>query len=394
MSKKNLVVSCVGLILGLVTASSAVAQEEGLEYGFKAALPEMHVFITNQFYNYGNAEFGQYANVGDAKLAGHSVFIPMSGYINISSQINPDLKAEAEFELYRAESVKICKLRGVWSPEEWFNIAMGRDFVPIGTQDKSYYPPSRFRMFTVAPYLYRNVMRSSGWWDTGVFISGKRQLTKQVTLLYNLSVTNGPGDSHQTSQPVNLEDRMGTNAAGYMYEHFHTDARQSLDNNGDKPICIRLALSPVEGLEFGGSHFKAKYDDNEKYGCDYTFYHLLYGSDKLDVACEYGRIGIEVNPLKNTRQDKKIHQSSVYITASYKILQEKYVHFLAPAIRYETIDPWEEDTSNKGDRKSISIGVNISPVEHFLIRAAYQRTTEKGPELKNDGVNIETVFDF
>ncbi len=389
MCKKGLV-CFVGLILGLLISSAVTAQEtqeEGLEYGFKSALPEMHVFITNQFYNYGEAEFGKYANAGDKKLAGHSVFIPMSGYIDISSQLNPDIKAEAEFELYRSEAIKTCKLRGVWSPEEWFNLSMGRDFVPIGTQDKSYYPPSRFRMFTVAPYLYRNVMRSSGWWDTGVFISGKRQLAKQVSLLYNLSVTNGPGDSHQGTA-TELINNMKTNTAGYMYEHFHTDARQYLDNNGDKPICIRLALSPLEGLEFGGSHFKAKYDDNEKYGCDYTFYHLLYGSDKLDVACEYGRIGID------TKANGKIHQSSSYLAASYKILQEKYVHFLAPAIRYETIDPWEEDTSNKGDRKSISIGVNISPVEHFLIRAAYQHTTEKGTELKNNGVSVETVFDF
>ncbi|MDI6734645.1 MAG: hypothetical protein QME42_00370 [bacterium] len=384
MCKKGLV-CFMGLILGLLISSSVTAQEEGLEYGFKSALPEMHVFITNQFYDYRKDEFGKYANAGDTKLAGHSVFIPMSGYIDISSQFNPELKAEAEFELYRAESVKICKLRGVWSPKEWFNLSMGRDFVPIGTQDKSYYPPSRFRMFTVAPYLYRNVMRSSGWWDTGVFISGKRQLTKQVTLLYNLSATNGPGDSHQTEK---LIAKMGTNATGYMYEHFHSDARQSLDNNGDKPICVRLALSPLEGLEFGGSHFKAKYDDKEEYGCDYTFYHLLYGSDKLDVSCEYGRIGID------TKANGKIHQSSSYLAASYKILQEKYVHFLAPAIRYEIIDPWEEDTSDKGDRKSISIGVNISPVEHFLIRAAYQKTTEKGPDLKNNGVSVETVFDF
>ncbi|MDI6781724.1 MAG: hypothetical protein QME49_06470 [bacterium] len=315
----------------------------------------------------------------------------MSGYIDIFSQINPKLKAEAEFELYRSESVKICKLRGIWSPKEWFNLSMGRDFVPIGTQDKSYYPPSRFRIFTVAPYLYRNVMRSSGWWDTGVFVSGKKQLAKQTTLLYDLCVINGPGDSHQT---FNLEDKIETNTTGYMYEHFHTDARQYLDNNDDKPLCVRLALSPIEGLEFGGSHFKAKYDDNEKYGCEYTFYHLLYGSDKLDVACEYGRIGLDVNPAKNPRGDKKIHQSSSYIAASYKILQGKYVHFLAPSIRCELIDPWEEDPTNKGDRKSISIGVNISPVEHCLIRAAYQYTTEKGAELKNDGLSIESVLEF
>lgn len=385
MCRKSLLLQIMGLIFGLVTSVSA--QEQGLEYGFKEALPEIHVFLSNQFYNYGTQSFGDFANIGNPKIAGHSVFIPMNGYITISSQIYSSLKAEAEFEFYKGESVKICKMRGVWSPNEWFTFSMGRDFLLIGTQDKSYYPTSRFRIFTVAPYLYQNVMRR----DTGMFVSGKIPVNKQAALLYNLSISNGPGDSHQTTKLVDL---METNSDGYMYEYFHNMARQSLDNNNDKPLCMRLAYSPFSGLEFGGSYLRAKYDADEKYGCDSTFYHLLYGSDKLDVDCEYGRIGIEVKPGKNPRGDEKIHQSSAYIAASYKILQGKYVYFLAPAIRYEIIDPWEEDTTNKGDRKSISIGVNISPVEHFLIRCAYQHTTEKGHELKNNGVSVETVFDF
>ncbi|MFH1962619.1 MAG: hypothetical protein ABIJ30_07080 [bacterium] len=394
MCKKNSLLVLI-LVLILVTPVCAQEKEEKLAYGFESALPEMHVFLTNQFYDYGSQAFGKYANEGDNKLAGHSVFIPMSGYIDISSQINSELKAEAEFELYKGESVKICKLRGVWSPKEWFNLSMGRDFVPIGTQDKSYYPPSRFRIFTVSSYLYSNVMRASGWWDTGIFVSGKIPVSKQGAVLYNLSISNGPGDSHQKETKDKLVNLMGTNSAGYMYEYFHNKARQSLDNNNDKPLCLRLAYSPFKNLEFGGSYLKAKYDTDEKYGCDYTFYHLLYGSDRWDIDCECGQLGVDVDPTKNSRGDKKIHQSSAYIAASYKVLQEKYVHFLAPTIRYEIIDPWEEDTTNKADRKSISIGISISPVEHFLIRTAYQHTTEKGPdELKNDGVSIETVLDF
>ena len=272
---------------------------------------------------------------------------------------------------------------------------MGRDFVPIGSQDKSYYPTSNFRIFTVSPFLYRTVMRASGWWDTGLFASGRVPLAKQVNLLYNLSVSNGPGDSHQATANFLTNNVGTTNSAGYMRESFHADARQFMDNNNDKPVCLRLAISPLKGLDIGGSHFKAKYDAAEKYGCEYTFYHLLYETQQLNLISEYGKIGIDVNPAKNYRGDSRIHQSSAYIAASYKILQDKYhLHFLAPAIRYEIFDPWEEDTTNKGDRKSTSIGIILSPQEHFLIRAAYQRTTEKGPELKNDGVSVETVFDF
>ncbi|MEW6621192.1 MAG: hypothetical protein AB1422_17985 [bacterium] len=381
-----------GLIFTGMLSAPAIALAEEKGYGAAESLPEIHLFLTGQFLDYGTHTFGKYANVGDAKLAGHSVFVPMSGYIDISAYLKPELKAEAEFELYKGESVKICKLRGLWTPDERFHLSLGRDFVPIGVQDKNYYPTSIFRMFTLAPFLYSNVMRSSGWWDTGIFISGKLPVQNQVVLLYNLSISNGPGDSHQDSNNK-LAIKMATNTAGYMYEHFHTDARQSLDNNNDKPICIRLALSPVKGLEFGGSYFGAKYDKDEKYSSEYKFYHLLYNSERWTIDCESGRIGVDVDPAKNYRQDKKIHQSSFFIAASYKILKEKYVEFFAPAIRYERFDPWEEDDTNKGDRKSISIGFNLSPVEHFLIRAAYQRTTES-PKLDNSGVSLETVLDF
>lgn len=395
MWKRVLIVHFMVFAFVLSLAIPSIAQQNDKGYGFDEAFPELHVFLTNQFWDYGSQTFGKYANVGDNKEAGHSVFIPMSGYVDISSQINPNLKAEAEFELYKGGdgALKICKMHGLWTPREWFNLAMGRDFVPIGTQDKSYYPTSGYRMFTVAPFLYRTVMRASGWWDTGVFASGRVQLSKQVALLYNLSISNGPGDSHQTST-THLVDKMSTKAE-YMYEAFHSDARQFMDNNNDKPVCLRLAISPVKELEIGGSYFKAKYDATEQHSCEYTFFHLLYETEHLNLAGEYGQIGIDVNPLKNPRGDKKIHQSSAYIAASYKIIEDKYrLHFLAPAIRYETFDPWEEDTTNKGDRKSTSIGIILSPQKHFLIRTAYQHTTEKGPKLENDGLSVETVFEF
>ncbi len=390
MFKKVLFVQFTVFASILSLAMPLMAQEKGNEYGFEEAFPELHVFLTNQFYDYEKDAFGDYANRGDSKIAGHSVFIPMSGYIDISSQIRPGLKAEAEFELYRAESLKFCKLRGIWSPRQWFSLSMGRDFVPIGTQDKSYYPTSGYRMFTVAPFLYRTVMRACGWWDSGVHISGEIPVKNTQKLLYNLSVINGPGrdDTVMGSTTVGTTTS-NTDATGYMYEQFHNHARQAMDNNTDKPLVMRLAYSPFKGLEIGGSNFKAKYDKNEEYGCDYTFYHLLYDSDRWNVSCEHGRAGID------TKKRGKIHQSSSYLATSYKLLKdEKHVHFLAPAIRYEIFDPWEEDASNKGDRKAITVGINLSPYEHFVIRAAYQHTTEKGPELKNDGLSIESVLEF
>jgi hypothetical protein len=376
-----------GYLLILLVIAPLSAKE--LSYGFIESIAEVHVFLTNQYWYYGEQTFGNYANEGKSSLAGKGVFIPMSAYIDISSWIRPNVMGEVEFELYKGASVKICKLRIVWSPEEWFVLSLGRDFVPIGPQDKTYYPPARFRIFTIGPFLYRKVMRYSGWWDTGVHLSGRIPITGQAAVLYNVSGFNGPGQS-STSKMLH------TNDDGYMYELFVGGTRQALDNNKNKAACVRLALSPIKELEFGGSFLKAKYDPDDQYGIDFHFGHLLFGSERLDLAAEYGRIVVEVDPTQNTRGDSVVTQSSAYAAASYKILKDHAViNYIAPALRYEIFDPWEEHPDNIGERSSLSMGINISPWKYCIFKAAYQMTWEKvDPQLENDGWSFEAVIEF
>ncbi len=212
-------------------------------YGFSSSTLETHVYLSIQYWNYENQALGKYADQGSADV-GRSNIIPYSGYIDLSSKINKNLKVEAEFESYKgggsgsagtATGLKICKLRGLWQPIEYLGISMGRDFGLIGMQEKTYYPTSKYKLFTIPPFLHLNVIRYTGWWDSGLFAYSQIPMTlfsPTGKIFLDVSVANGPGICPATT--------VVPNANGYMYEYFHDTGRQSTDNNNEKPLTTRL----------------------------------------------------------------------------------------------------------------------------------------------------------
>ena len=388
--------------------------EVELDYGKENAKMETHVYLNSALWNFEDQYLGNYANVGSS-MTGNPLFVNYSGYVSISGYISNTVFAEAEFEMYKGQKgqFKVTRLRGVWSPSEKFRLTLGRDFPAIGVQDKIYYPTSKYRLIAMAPMLYWSVMHATGWWDAGIHLHGAIPVTDNIKVLADLSIVNGPGDEHQ-SNPDFLTNHMKPNAQGYMYESFHSHARQPWDNNTSKHIAMRAALSPVKNLEFGGSYMFGKYDRNDKYSADYLFGHLLYGGKRLTIAAEYGQLMVQVpdsnfygpapgggfydannNVIPNPNAlDNKVTQYSWYISAGYKLFMDTKIHYIEPVIRYEVLDSWKEDAMNRGDRQLIWTGLRFSPVEHWVFKAAYLHQTETWKDLKNDGFVIETVFDF
>ncbi len=388
--------------------------EVELDYGMKDAKVETHVYLNSALWNFGNQYLGQYANVG-SPMTGHPLFVNYSGYVSVSGYISKTVFAEAEFEMYKGQKgqFKVTRLRGVWSPNERFRLTLGRDFPAIGVQDKIYYPTSKYRLIAMAPMLYWSVMHATGWWDAGVHMHGEFPLTGDAKLMADLSVINGPGDEHQ-SDPDFLTNHMKPNAQGYMYESFHSHARQPWDNNNSKHIAIRGSLVPVKNLDIGGSYMFGKYDRNDKYSADYLFGHLLYGGKRLTIAAEYGQLMVQVpdsnfygpalnggfydannNVIPNPNAlDNSVTQYSWYFSAGYKFLMDTKINYIEPVFRYEFLDSWKEDTMNRGDRQLFWAGLRFSPVDHWVFKAAYLHQVETWQDLDNDGFVIETVFDF
>jgi len=355
-----------------------------LPYGFASTPVDIHVYLSIQYWNYEYQALGKYANVGHVST-GHSDIIPYSGYVDLASQIRKDMKVEAEFELYKGHKIKVCRLRGVWQPSTYFSLSLGRDFGIIGLQDQLYYPTSKYKLFTIPPFLHWSVIRYTGWWDTGAFVHSELPLpllSAEGKILLDVSVTNGPGISNAST--------ITTNAEGYMYENFHSLARQPHDNNHDKPVAVRCSIIPCKALQFGGSYLNAKWDNEDKHFAQYIFTHLLFDYDRITVVGEYGQ-------LKFGSPDNGIvTQFSGYVAAGYTLLQDMdYIEFLQPVIRYEHFDSWKEDPEQKGCRQSVAAGLRYSPFKGWIVKAAYQVTTEPyGPELSNDGFAGEVVFEF
>ncbi|MEW6516576.1 MAG: hypothetical protein AB1439_06720 [candidate division FCPU426 bacterium] len=354
-----------------------------LPYGFTSSPVDIHVYLSTQFWNYEYQALGKYANEGSS-ASGHSTIIPYSGYIDLASRVREDLKVEAEFELYKGESIKVCRLRGVWQPKPWLALSLGRDFGIIGLQDKLYYPTSKYKLFTIPPFLHLNVIRYTGWWDSGAFLHGEVPfpfLSEDGKVNLDVSVANGPGSTAAVVKK---------NAQGYMYEYFHDTARQASDNNNDKPVAVRCSVAPWKGLEFGGSYLNAKWDPDDRYFAQYTFSHFLFNYDRITVVAEYGQLKLD------TPADGKVTQFSGYIAAGYEIFKNlPYLEALQPVVRYEQMDSWKEDPTGKEFRESISAGLRYLPCKGWQIKMAYQVIQEpKGPKLDNNGFAAEAVFEF
>lgn len=379
-----------------------------LDYGNKESKVDLHVYLTTALWGFGDQAWGSYANEASS-LSGRPTFITYSGYIDIRGNISKTVMAEAEFELYKGETgeFKVTRLRGVWKPSRYFQLVMGRDFPPIGVQDKIYYPTSRYRLIANAPYLYWSILRATGWWDSGVHVSGEIPvggLSKDAKVLWNVSLINGPGDGHQTG-PDYLLGKMVPNAQGYMYEAFHDKARQPWDNNNDKAIPVRLALVPSENFEVGGSFMFSKYDDDGDRSANYFFGHLLYGGERLTIASEYGELHLDVDPANmataanvtnGTSGGSKVTQRSFYASGAYKIIHKKYgIHSLEPVFRYEFMDSWVQDRTDRGDRHAFWMGFRFNPFAGWTLKSAYLIQWEpEGPKLNNNGFVLESVFEF
>ena len=416
MTKKGLLSFAVVLFVVLTFSLCCFAQEEeaagrdvifaekGLPYGFKSAVPEIHGFLSAQYWDADDHVQGYYANTGSSSYgAGDSTFLPHSFYVDIISELTPNVFIEGEFEMYQGEKgeFKVGTTRLVWHPSSKFVLSMGRQFLILGSQELVYYPTSKYRFFTWQPYVNEKFLRFTGWWDTGIATTGRVSVGENDAFFeYGLMVSNGPGDYREESK---YEGTM--NSDGYLFESFNRQSRQSHDNNDDKPITWRLGFSPFEGLLLRVSGMQGKYDENEKDDFSYLTSELFYSKGRFDGMIGYAQLEFDAPAARETDgiwPGGTAEQRAYYVVAGYKILDKQFgINFLQPAFRYEWFDPnadGEDSVSqydHYGKRQAFNLGLNFSPWEHVVARIAYRWQDElKGPSLEGDGLTVEIVADF
>ncbi len=357
--------------------------------------------MSAQAWNAEAATQGYYANTGSgANASGESTFLPQSFYVDIISEITSTVLVEGEFELYHGSSFKACAERLLWHPSSEFNLSIGRQFVMLGSQEMVYYPTSTYRFFTWQPYLYEKFLRFTGWWDSGIAALGRVNISEDSDMFveYGLMISNGPGDIGSNGTPL-------MNTRGYVYEQFNS-ARQTYDNNDDKPISWRLGFSPIKGLLMRIEGMAGKYDTNDKYDFDYLTSEIFYSAGRLDTMLGLLQLKFDAPADSGTAAVKwpggEVTQTALYLVAGYKVLdKEMGFNFVQPVLRYQWCNPNAKAPSSVsqyesyGKRQSYELGVNVSPWEHVLFKAAYRwQDIIKGTAIKGDGFTMEAVVDF
>ncbi len=407
---------------GGVAGREIIFGNKGLPYGFEAALPEVHGFITGQFWNAAPYIQNEYADAslqdGSHYGAGESTFDLHSAYIDIISEFTKEFLIEVEFEIYHSSgvdatgNVKAGSIRGLWHPDPKINISIGRQMVFLGSQEKVYYPTSRYRFFTWQDPLTEKFLRFTGWWDTGVAALGQIPIGDgDMFAEYGLMVSNGPGsETSKTATDAGSLLGLGTTkgvmkSSGYVYERFTNNLRQRLDNNDNKPISWRIGFSPIKELLFRVEGMQGKYDTNDDYDFNFLTSEIFFSRGKLDSIFGFGQLKFEA-PRDTVSgyiwPGGEVKQMAWYLGAGYKILENKKgINFLQPAARISWIDPNSDVPSSVsqyehyGTRNIYDIGLNYSPWAHVVFRSGYRWQKEtKGPHINNNGFTMEAVFDF
>ncbi len=378
--------------------------QKGLPYGFEASLPEIHGFLSSQYWNAQDHVQGNYANTGSSSYApGQNTFLPHSFYVDIISELNPQVFIEGEFEMYKGlkGKFKVGAGRVVWHPSSKFILSMGRQFVLLGSQELVYYPTSKYRFMTWQPYVYEKFLRFTGWWDTGICVTGRIPIgEKEAFLEYGLMVSNGPGD-YTTKGYATM------NSNGYVYEMFNAHNRQSYDNNDNKPVTWRIGFSPFKGLLLRVEGMQGKYDAEDNRDFNYLTSEIFFSRGKFDGMIGFAQLKFEAPAdadlgLSGIWPGGTVKQRAFYIVGGYKIIEKQFgINFLQPVFRYQWFDPNIDcpdsvsQYEHYGKRQAFEVGLNFSPWEHFMVRLGYRWQDElKGPDLKGDGLTLEIVADF
>jgi len=383
--------------------------QKGLPYGFKASLPEIHGFLSSQYWNAQDHVQGSYANSGSSSYApGQNTFLPHSFYIDIISELNSQLFIEGEFEMYKGEKgeFKVGAGRAVWHPSSKFILSLGRQFILLGSQELVYYPTSKYRFMTWQPYVYEKFLRFTGWWDTGVCATGRIPVGENEAFLeYGLMVSNGPGDYTTHTDSSGVQKYLTMKLTGYVYEMFNAHNRQSYDNNDNKPVSWRIGFSPFEGFLLRVEGMQGKYDASDTRDFNYLTSEVFFSRGRFDGMIGFAQLKFEApaDPAGvGIWPGGTVKQRAVYIVGGYKVIEKKYgINFLQPVFRYQWFDPNVDcpdgvsQYEHYGKRQAFEVGLNFSPWEHFMARIGYRWQDElKGDDLKGDGLTLEVVADF
>lgn len=242
---------------------------------------------------------------------------------NITDRL--DYKVQAEYET----SVKIIDAYARWKIAKPFSVQFGEFKVPYSLE--TLYGPTSW--LTIENPTA--VAKLNGYQD----LSGLKVNGRDIgVLVYGDLFPARSGDFSYVQYKVGVFNGNGINTK---------------DNNNKKDVSALLYLHPVRQLTLSAGHYQGYYGPRgEEIARNRTSAGIEYKDSHLTLRSEYlhGKTG----------QQKS---DGVYAVAGYKITPS-----VQPVISYDFFRP---DTGAEERQSNYQIGINILPVKHVRLQAAY-----------------------
>ena len=276
--------------------------------------------------------------------------------LDVTSQVSDKVLVNSEIELEYGANVAndgVIKIEQAWVDyeiNESVSHRTGIIVVPFGRVNVLH--DSDVRDATQRP-LYAKYLIPTTWVDVGTGIHG------------NLSFAD-----------------IEINYQGYFINGFNDDisaetgfksARPSLktDNNGDKAFIGRLGISPILGLEIGGSVYNGKFYDGGTDGV------LLLGTDFFYKVGQYEAIAEAAIARLDKNDSIPERMLGGYLELRAHVLQKQLRNWIpsltSPVITlFGRVGHVDTDRANEHITNRLMVGFNFRPIESTVYKFEYQ----------------------
>jgi hypothetical protein len=243
------------------------------------------------------------------------------------------------------------------------------------------------------PLVDRNIIPTT-WFEPGVGFTGFLELGDSMEISYQAYVINGLRGSAATAG----------NESKMRNMRMHKDS--SNDNNTDKAVVARLAVSPLQGLEIAASGYTGKYDPASSLKMSMGAIDGNYRWKWLSLQGEWVEVNIErpdpAEVAKRLGQDAGFTSDPGYyshIQSFAGLRQGWFAQALVrvPAGDFGRFEPFVQMASqdlDKGqetmnDQTRTTLGLNYRPIDNLVVKFNYANTSYEAQYLDASGAKTD-----
>ncbi|HTD24404.1 MAG TPA: hypothetical protein VK738_17230 [Terriglobales bacterium] len=265
------------------------------------------------------------------------------------------------------------------------------------------YHDSNLNLLTIRPLINQFIVPTA-YRDAGMGVRGRITLPHKMKLSYEADVLNGMQGLNADGTPTPFSRLLGQSSAAEPGRI----AFQS--TNRTKAVASRIGISPISGLEFGGSVYNGKFSQlgDPSQSATIVFLDGSYHHGPLAINGEYAHSNIvgggiprrspappvvdpndpaTVNALAQFVAQRSPGQDGFYVEGAYqfspRFLTKKFGFdegsYIAPVFRYEVVRLDRTIPNFYLNRSRTSIGFNVAPTASVIFKMNYLFNHSFGP---------------